>query len=174
MDRLASALADPSSEVALSVTGPYGSGKSSLALLIDALFAPRESTDHLTARSLLEVSSPAVLERVDAARAAGGADGRGFVRCVVTARREAVHLTVLRALRQGLKTYYAGGGGHTAESTSLLGAVSNDLARAADSTYDSAGVKALVKRLAHLAPVLLLIDEFGKESRSLRRVAWQR
>src|SRR3712207_105074 len=65
VDRLASALASPRSEAALSITGPYGSGKSSLALLLDALFANRESQEHRTARSLLAASAPALVEKVD-------------------------------------------------------------------------------------------------------------
>ena len=38
--RIAGCLLDNSVERAFSITGPYGSGKSSLAVLLDALFAP--------------------------------------------------------------------------------------------------------------------------------------
>src|SRR4051794_22225474 len=55
--RVALALASQS-ECAFSITGPYGSGKSSLALLIDALTAPAGDPTRAAAEELLEAVAP--------------------------------------------------------------------------------------------------------------------
>ena len=163
IDRLSMALMDNAGEAALSITGPYGSGKSSLALLLDALFSSRESMAYLTACSILKESSPKTLERVERARRECGAEPHGFVRAVVTAQREPVGKTVLRALLSGAQNYFSAVS-HSAESVSLLGSLSSDLqsANATGQLPDARRIRSFIRRLAAFAPVLLVIDEFGK------------
>src|SRR5690348_14429269 len=57
LSRLAAALSNPESEAALSITGPYGSGKSSLLVLIDAVLGPVGSPAFTAANELLRASS---------------------------------------------------------------------------------------------------------------------
>lgn len=160
LDRLALAMTG-SSESALSVTGPYGSGKSSLALLMDAAFAPARSKEFKTAKALLEESSPTTWDNVERARRDTGASQSGFVRAVVTARREPVAVTILRALHVGVSTFFASK--HSKESTRLLGDLASDLHLAGhDRRPDVAVVRSYVRRLSALAPALIVIDEFGK------------
>src|SRR4051812_24013242 len=63
IDRLATAAAIGPSGGAWSVTGPYGSGKSSLGLLIDALFGPHDDGVYSRAIDLLNETSPGTAER---------------------------------------------------------------------------------------------------------------
>ena len=92
-------------ERAFSVTGPYGSGKSSLAVLLDALFAPAGDEAFGSAKDLIGDVAPDTSDLVERARAAVGATKTGFLRCMVTAEREPVAVTVLRALVNGVETY---------------------------------------------------------------------
>ena len=64
LDRLATALGRNDVEVALSITGPYGSGKSSLAIIIDALLGPKDDPARRAAEELLVDVAPRTLERL--------------------------------------------------------------------------------------------------------------
>src|SRR5665213_1827637 len=55
--RLAEGFINRDCELAFSVTGPYGSGKSSLALVIDALFGPTTDLTRASAEDLLRHAS---------------------------------------------------------------------------------------------------------------------
>ena len=57
VERIASTAANGTAGGAWSLTGPYGSGKSSLALLIDAAFGERGAT-RAVATELIEATSP--------------------------------------------------------------------------------------------------------------------
>ena len=103
--RFAAALDRDDVEVAFSVTGPYGSGKSSLALMLDALLGPSQSSSRAKAESLLADVAPQVLERLTGARVRLGAESSGFIRAVVTAQREPIVTTVLRALDAGAQRF---------------------------------------------------------------------
>ena len=61
VERIAATAVNGTAGGAWSLTGPYGSGKSSLALLIDAAFGERGAT-RSTATELIEVTSPAVAD----------------------------------------------------------------------------------------------------------------
>ena len=158
VDRVMTSLSSSHSESAFAVTGPYGSGKSSLALLLDALLAPKASPEFELARDLLQAASEATMERVTRARGDNG--NHGLLRCFVTAQREPVGRTILRALLVGVdKTNL------NAELTTSRGRVLRLLQ--ADSLETRDVVRA-VTELAAVRPLVLLIDEFGK---SLEAVA---
>src|SRR4051794_4855347 len=67
--RIAGSLLDDSVERAFSVTGPYGSGKSSLAVLLDALFAPAKDEAFRTATDVVAQVAPDTSDLVRRARA---------------------------------------------------------------------------------------------------------
>src|SRR5665213_3313278 len=106
--RLALALIDREAEIAFSVTGPYGSGKSSLALVIDALLGPAGEHARSSAEDLLRHAAPSTLATIESARQKYDADRSGFVRAVATAQREPIVSTVLRALISGLDRFPTG------------------------------------------------------------------
>ncbi|UFN46441.1 hypothetical protein [Nocardioides okcheonensis] len=161
VDRLAAAMLGHG-EVALSVTGPYGTGKSSLALLLDCLFAPSDHRGRESAEAALTAAAPAVMRSVAAARAKAGAERHGFVRAVVTAQREPVAKTVLRALEYGLTRYASAQ--HQKTFADLLSRVS-ELRHAVgspDAVVETRHIRELVRQVSATAPLLIIIDEFGK------------
>ena len=164
VERIAATAANGAVGGAWSLTGPYGSGKSSLALLIDAAFGERGAT-RVAATELIEAASPAVAELLARAHQARGTAERGFHRAVVTARREPLHYTVLRALRSAvLRAYGTIPSTRTFRAaktlkTALADAASDDPRRVGPSPAD---LLAVARCLAEDAPLLLIIDEFGK------------
>ena len=164
VERIAATAANGVAGGAWSLTGPYGSGKSSLALLLDAAFGERDAT-RAAATELIEATSPAVADLLARAHQARGTDERGFHRAVVTASREPLHHTVLRALESAvIRAYGTIPSKRTFRAaktlkTALADAESDDPRRIGPSPADLLEV---ARCLAEDAPLLLIIDEFGK------------
>ena len=97
VERIAEATANGAAGGAWSLTGPYGSGKSSLALLIDAALGDDSDTRALALR-LIDEASPEVGELIRSAHRRHGTKTCGFHRGLVTAGREPLNRTVLWAL----------------------------------------------------------------------------
>ncbi|MET8856906.1 ATP-binding protein [Streptomyces sp. NPDC004579] len=151
LERIASALADQRRTRAWSFTGPYGSGKSTLSNIIDALLG-RDAKRRSEAERILEEASPALAQRLAVARDAIAPEG--FLGGVATARREPVVATLSRAL-------------HTAAARRwgkrVPKAVATALQACADP--DRAGAEEILGAVTALTadgPLLLVIDEFGK------------
>ena len=162
VERLAGALLS-SGEVALSVTGPYGSGKSSLALVLDSLFASKSDPVRASADQMLFEAAPEVMALVSDARRSVGADRHGFIRAVVTAQRESVARTVIRALHHGLSRYDAPAKNrHLAKKlVQRLEEMSQGF-QTGDFAIDTRQVREMVRQISEIGPILLMIDEFGK------------
>ncbi len=164
ISRIFRAVSDPNSENAFSITGPYGSGKSSLAVILDALFAAADNRSRQSAHDLIALVTPDVADTVTSARASLGADQHGFIRAVVTAQREPVTATVLRALLHGVDRF----GEPKKNKAGYRAAVEAIRTMHADYTADEPirpdgrAVRNAIATLSETAPVLLLIDEFGK------------
>lgn len=145
---------------AWSLTGPYGTGKSSLALLINAAFGPPTAMRE-TAFRLIAETSPETEDALRAVHECHGTWNTGFYRGLVTATREPLSRTVLRALRAA----YAGASKDTESSAAhvlraaLRDAEGDDRPRT-DPT--PASIIRIARALAEEAPLLLIIDEFGK------------
>ena len=101
VERIATAAATGSAGGAWSLTGPYGSGKSSLALLLDAAFGGRSRLQR-TALALVHDASPAAADLIRRAHRRHGTLYRGFTRALVTAAREPLARTVARALNSAV------------------------------------------------------------------------
>lgn len=164
VERIAATAANGAAGGAWSLTGPYGSGKSSLALLLDAAFGERDAT-RAAATELIKATSPAVADLLARAHQARGTDERGFHRAVVTASREPLHHTVLRALESAvIRAYGTIPSSRTFRAaktlkTALADAESDDPRRIGPSPADLLEV---ARCLAEDAPLLIIIDEFGK------------
>ena len=149
---------------AWSLTGPYGSGKSSLALLLDALLGPDGATRD-AAVGLLEAANVDMADLAWAAHDNHGTQEIGFHRGLVTAAREPLNRTVLRALHSAVLEAF--GKIPSARQFPAVGALKAALGDAASEdprrTGPSPGALIEVaKCLADDRPLFLVIDEFGK------------
>lgn len=149
---------------AWSVTGPYGSGKSSLALLLDAAFGPAKRP-RSTALDRISEASPAAAEAVLRAHDRHRTRRTGFQRGLVTAQREPVAHTLLRALHATvLGTWGRVPSAREFPASRLL---EEALRHAQAPEFQRNGpasstVVEIARSLAERAPLLLIVDEFGK------------
>jgi energy-coupling factor transporter ATP-binding protein EcfA2 len=144
---------------AWSVAGPYGSGKSAFAQLLAGLFAPKGSRVRQAAERVLRGVDPAALKQVRKFRRAVDAEENGMLRAVATGQREAAGATVLRALQNGAETYWSGRGGRPRVVRQLS---DEAFAVSGGKSVDPRRVLELVDGILEIAPVLLVVDEFGK------------
>ena len=164
VERVAAVAASGPAGGAWSLTGPYGSGKSSLALLLDAAFGPATPTRTLAWR-LIDETSPAVGESIRQAHSRHHTKDSGFHRGLITANREPIGHTVLRALHSAVLRRYgklpSSGTFQAADTLSraLEDATTNDPRRTGPSATATVEI---ARCLAEDAPLLLIIDEFGK------------
>ncbi len=162
LDRIATTARHGKAGGAWSLTGPYGSGKSSLALLIDAAFGPETRTRQAALRLIAEASAE-VEATIVAAHERHGTWRKGFRRGLVTATREPISATVLRALR---KAHERGSGSSDGPAVDpLLVAKGDDLTR---STPNPSLIVQLARSLATETPLLIVVDEFGKSLEAVR------
>ena len=155
---------------AWSLTGPYGSGKSSLALLLDAAFGPSKPVRRV-ALGLVAETAPAVAEAIRKTHDRHGTRRTGFQRGLVTATREPITHTLLRALHSAvLGTYGRIPSSRDFAASKLLREALRDLeARDARRSGPAASaIVAIARCLAEKAPLLLVVDEFGKSLEAIR------
>ena len=170
VERIAATAATAVSGGAWSLTGPYGSGKSSLALLLDAALGPATVTREI-AWKLIDEASPMVGNLVRQAHQRHQTQETGFHRGLVTASREPLNHTVLRALHGTVLRAYG-----KIPSTSRFRAAGTLKGAFEDTgTTDprrtgpsAAAMVEIVRCLAEERPLLLIIDEFGKNLEAIR------
>lgn len=156
--RIVRGMTSPEGTRAFSITGPYGSGKSSLAVFLDALASAQTSAAYRRAVHLLAEHDSETATALPEARAAMGIPVTGMARAVVTApQREPVAVTVLRALQKATTTFRS--------NQQLRGKVDRALSRAVDEKFATPSyheIRELIEAIAKKRPLLLVIDEFGK------------
>jgi hypothetical protein len=139
---------------AWSITGPYGSGKSSFAHLLCSLLAPKATPAQLAATKLLRVADPQLAETITRERRRLDIDRRGLILATVSAEREPIARALLRGLRRGAELHWSGPG-RKPDIVHRLRSLGDDEI-APDLILD------LFEELALTAPVLIVVDEFGK------------
>ena len=164
VERLAVTAATTQAGGAWSITGPYGSGKSSLAVLLDGAFGDAGPVRD-AALGLIDEVAPDVSALLVDAHGRYETHETGFNRAVVTASREPISHTVLRGLHSAVvrrfgkipsaSKFPAAG----ALRAALSDAASKDLRRTGPSP---AALLEVARCLADDAPLLIIIDEFGK------------
>ncbi|MDX3121370.1 ATP-binding protein [Streptomyces scabiei] len=151
LERLTNAVGDLGRTRAWSFTGPYGSGKSTLSNLFDA-FLGHDKARRAEAEAAVTATSPgyaAGLARVRDELAPGG-----FLGAVATARREPLAATIHRALQTAVERRW---------KSRPPKAVAQVLAQCAVREVPTAqDLEDAVTVLCDTAPVLLILDEFGK------------
>lgn len=151
LHRVARALHGDTAGRAWSLTGPYGSGKSSFALFLHALLGPGDAR-HATARAALYAVDPDLASQLDTSRHDLHAASDGFLRAAATAQAEPAARTVLRALNSAVGARW-----RTRPPAAVAAAQMRALA---EPTARSLGQ--LLDALAEHAPVVIMLDEFGK------------
>ncbi|MGH9030552.1 MAG: GmrSD restriction endonuclease domain-containing protein [Acidimicrobiia bacterium] len=147
VDRVIDGLASPAGTRAWSITGPYGCGKSSFALFLDALVGP-DSELHDSAIELLASAAPELAVRVREL----AEPTNGLIRATTVAAIEPIAVSVGRALERGIRRRWG---------PKVPRRVQQALRNLAEHN-DPVTIKACVEAAAAYAPVLLVIDEFGK------------
>jgi hypothetical protein len=145
--RVMDGLAAPAGTRAWSITGPYGSGKSSFALLLDLMCGPPGAPRDRATDLLAPLAPDIVKLSADLVE-----PSNGLIRATTVATIEPVAVTVGRALQRGVSRRWP---------TKTPRAVQRALTQLAGRT-DFAAIKELVDAMAGYAPVLIVIDEFGK------------
>ena len=164
VDRLATRATCSTAGGAWSITGPYGSGKSSLALLIDGAFG-KEGEVRNKALDLIGAASPDLGAKILNAHELHGTKRLGFSLAVATASREPISHTVLRALHSAVIRRFGKIPPVTkfkaaqALKDALSDQASDDPRRTGPSPT---GLLTVAGCLAESAPLLIVIDEFGK------------
>lgn len=164
VERILGVAATRRSGGAWSLAGPYGSGKSSFALLVNALLGPSGDLRN-TAAGLLDAAKPDLSHLLSVTHNSHDTQVDGFHRALVTAAREPLTHTVLRGLHRAVLGAYGGipstdvfAAAH-ALGSALDDAASEDPRRTGPSP---AALVEVAKCLAKDRPLLLVIDEFGK------------
>jgi hypothetical protein len=153
--RVAVSLQDGARTRAWSITGPYGAGKSSFAHLLCSLLAATDADSHRVASRLIRAVDKQLAETVARERRRLAIDARGIIPAVVVAEREPITHALLRGLARGAELYWAGPG----RKPAVLHRLREALERGES---DSRGVFSVLDELIEYAPVLVVVDEFGK------------
>jgi energy-coupling factor transporter ATP-binding protein EcfA2 len=150
--RLAHGVADSSLGRSISITGPHGGGKSSLAVFIDCLVSPRSSKEYKDAILLLrEFDAELANYWIESSKKLTSSSA-GFYKAVATANREPIIVSLLRALQRA-----------TEEKTGPNSALHRKInALDIEGDIDPHTILSLVKELASVKPVIFVVDEFGK------------
>jgi hypothetical protein len=148
--RLVHSMEDSTGGRSWSLTGPYGAGKSSFALFLRTLLGPAGALRD-TAEQALREADETLLGELVAARAALGAEG-GFVLATTTCQQEPVADSLLRALVMGTQGRWP-----TKEPTAVA-----DALKTAQARKNARSIAAAARAISEAAPVLLILDEFGK------------
>jgi len=134
---------------AWSITGPYGCGKSSFALLLDSLCGPVSRQRNAAAALLSDVAPDVVKVSGNLVESMNGA---GLLRATTVAGIEPAAATIARALRRAASRRWP---------TKMPRAIHRAIDVVARQP-DGGGLRALIETMAGYAPVVIVIDEFGK------------
>ena len=161
--RIVSTLENENTSKAWSLTGPYGSGKSALALFVSKLLGNPDTLPTQQALELLKREDNSLYKRFKSISSNGKKSLSGFCPVLISGERAPLSLALLRGLDYGLENFGISLNNSLRQNTRKLlqAALDGTPAKASEITY-----------LFNLAPraiqksggqgVLLVIDEVGK------------
>jgi len=159
IERFLRAFSLPNSVRAWTITGPYGTGKSAFAHFLTAVSSPHNSQIRNKALKILHDNYE--YEPIHQ-QAIKNIPKKGLVKAVVTAQREPISTTILKALNRSASSFWSRGRGRRPD---IIYKINNLFLRAKkgeliknDHIIDS--IKALAR--ASKTSILLIIDELGK------------
>ena len=144
---------------AMSIVGPYGSGKSTFGVMLNCLAGPKNDAAYVAAMARIANASGDAAGEFERCRTVSGVHRGGVIRCSVSAKREPVGRTLLRAMVNGAESYF---GAEYGKKDFMQAGLLRRLAGSAATPQDAADVISIMSDLAKYAPILLMIDEFGK------------
>ncbi|MBS0016864.1 MAG: hypothetical protein KFF72_10980 [Arthrospira sp. SH-MAG29] len=159
--RILTGFANPETNRAWTLTGVYGTGKSSFAQFLISACADGENHQRQQALALLK--STLESDSQEYLALSETIPDQGFFRAVVTAQREPLSHTIVRALHRGAEVFWR----DIAQSKQpkvARGLVDLKAEIDAGITIKSRAIPSLVQEVAQAAktPVLLVVDELGK------------
>jgi len=158
--RVLKGLTDSQANRAWTLTSVYGTGKSAFAHYLASLFAP---VDNSMRHQALEITQKALgSDSAEYSSLRDAIPSQGLFRAVVTAQREPIGNTIVRALARGARLFWS-----PAEQAKIAIArqlVDLETDVSAGKTVDSRDIPNLVQVVAQAAKtdVFLIIDELGK------------
>ena len=159
IERFCAGLGGAKSGRMLSITGPYGSGKSTMALFLKSLVSPENSDEWNTGYALLRHGSSDVAKTLVTARGKSHTHQKGMIQCIAIARREPITITLLRALDSGATKYF---GKYSKKHFSQAGNLRNMIQDLPRKIPTSAELIDVITEMCAVVPMLIMIDEFGK------------
>ncbi len=166
LERILTAFSTPRSVRAWTITGVYGTGKSAFAHFLASLVASKNDPISANARNVLEQyigpNHPLMLKLSSALPASG------MVRAVVTAQREPLSYTIIRALCRGYELFWGNDYDHT-QAYAILNRLQTNMQKKQRISNQEVLDCLTQLSLETDAGILLMIDELGK---SLEYTAW--
>ncbi len=150
--QMAKGMINPKAGRAFSITGPYGTGKSSFAIFLNALFSGADTSGFQEAITTLAKIDPALAEDWRRGRNSLGDPTSEPLRAFSTAEREPLVWTISKSVGASIN-----------ESELIDTELSkSDLLNPSSGIVDAANLKRLLLKVAKSQPLVILIDEFGK------------
>lgn len=147
--RLTNSIDDSTAGRSWSLTGPYGAGKSSFALFLRTLLGTAGDRRQEAELALLEADEALYYAFVNRRDSVGS---NGFVLATTTCQQEPLADSLLRALVNGVEGRWP---------TRKPAAVSDALIQA-QASRSARSLASAARTIAAAAPLLLVLDEFGK------------
>ncbi|MDP2218324.1 MAG: hypothetical protein Q8J68_13685, partial [Methanolobus sp.] len=145
INRLIDSITTPNAVRAWTITGAYGTGKSSFAHFLSAICSSREEEIRKNAYKILKSTN------INSQKINRAIPERGFIKAVVTAQREPIANTLVRGLKYGSDRFYSNARGQKGQLRSSL-----------DDLYE----RTIKGEHVPSELVLRLLVEFGKSSKS--------
>ena len=148
-------------DTAMSIMGPYGSGKSTFGVLLNCILAPSADPSFEASIEKIRVASPDIAHIAGKFRKDSGIVSNGMMRCTVSARQEPVAVSILRAAVSGAESFF---GARYSKRNFAEAPTLRKLSRAVmrGIVPDAGAVLGIITSMAKASPTLLMIDEFGK------------